>query len=185
MPTRAFAPTPKFAVPTTLDSPSVHCRPKPAFPVTVPMGAEADKADPRATRMPSPVPGTVATLLVIVLDRIWIVDRVVASTPKPTFWLTITSRIDAEDPRKREMPASWVGFPLPVMVLTVVSPNLASPTSADAMRRLIPEPELPEIVFPPTMSALPFEILIPLPVVSTVPLPEIWLIPTYALALNT
>src|SRR5262249_2731251 len=167
-------------------SASVHCRPKPAFPVTLPTGAAADKADPRATRMPSPgAPGPDATLLVIVLDRIWIVDRVVASTPKPTFWVTITSRIDAEDPRKAEIPASWVGFPLPVMVLTVVRPNLVSPMSAEDMRRLMPAPEFPEIVFPPTMSALAFEILIPLPVGSTVPLPEIWFIPMNALELNT
>src|SRR5438093_1312964 len=53
-------PIPSKGMLITLDSASVHSRPNPAFPVTVPFGAWAKSAEPRTIRMPSPLPGRVA-----------------------------------------------------------------------------------------------------------------------------
>src|SRR5262249_17053036 len=39
---------------TTLDSPSVHWRPKPAFPETVVLGCEMKSPEPKMSRIPSP-----------------------------------------------------------------------------------------------------------------------------------
>src|SRR6266850_2632496 len=186
---KAFVPIPSAAVSAkvggrlggnALDSPSLHSRPNPAFPVTVPAGAWAKSADPRRSRMPSPVPGANATLFWIVVDWIWIEVRVLAITPAPTLPVISASRIASEEPRKPEMPPCDAELPLPVILLTLVRPKFTSPICAELMRRLIPVPVFPETVFPPTMSTLALVRLIPLPALLL-----IVFIPTKALAPKT
>src|SRR5881296_1597024 len=136
-------PIPSKGMLITLDSASVHSRPNPAFPVTVPFGAWAKSAEPRTIRMPSPLPGRVARLFWIVVDAICTVDRVVRMRPATAFPLMTASRMDIEEPRKPEMPPCDAGLPLP------------------------------DTMFPPTISALAEVKLIPLPVGLPVPLPVI------------
>src|SRR5712691_240791 len=168
---------------TTLDSPSVQLRPHPVFPVTVLFGAARKSPDPKTSRMPSPGLRPTGRLPWIVLDMSWAADLSERTRPKPTLLLMTASRMESEESMKAKIPPCEAGLPFPVIVLTVVKPKFASPMMAELRVRLIPVPALPEIVFPPTMSALALARLIPMrrfPGAALVPLPVIWFIPMTA-----
>src|SRR5882762_913262 len=173
----------------TLDSPSVQLRPNPALPVTAPFGVVPNSPDPKTSRMPSPVPGPMATLFWIALFPIWADDLNERTTPKATLLLITASRMVTDDPLNATTPACETGLPFPVMVLTVViPPKLASPKFAELLTRLTPVPALPEIVLPPMKSAVALARLTPIrrfPGASLVPLPVIWFIAMIAVEPNT
>src|SRR5256885_3902050 len=110
----------------TLDSRSVQLRPNPALPVTAPFGVVPKSPDPKTSRMPSPVPGPMATLFWIVLFPIWADDLNERTTPKATLLLITASRMVTDDPLNATMPACETGLPFPVMVLDRKSTRLNS-----------------------------------------------------------
>src|SRR2546426_6880126 len=185
-PPSVLGPMPSTPVLSTLDSPSVQLRPKPAFPVTLPIGAAPRSPDPKTSRIPSPPGGT---LFWIVFPEIWACDLNDRNTPAPTLLVMIASRMVTDEPLKAKMPPCEAGLPFPLMVLTVVKSKSASPKIAVLLTRLTPVPPVwPEIVFPPMMSALALARLIPfrrLTGAALVPLPVIWFIAMSALEPNT
>ena len=124
----------------------------------------------------------------IVLEAIWADDFNETLTPKDALLLITASRMVTDDPLNAKTPPCEAGLPLPLMVLTVLKPKLASPKLAELLTRLTPVPTFPEIVFPPMKSAVALVTLTPILRAAgsvLVPLPITWFIAMSAVEPNT